>query len=61
MTGQQLIDLIKQHQLEEFRLIAKFSEETKSEWGITFRQFDIEELADIGHSDKIAVLQIKEQ
>ncbi len=62
MTGQELIDIIKTNNLESFQITVKFTEPTPtSEWGITYRSFDIGGLDDIGHSDKVAIIGIVER
>lgn len=62
MTGQQLIDLIKANELEDFEFIAKLSEIDSSGWGVNVRSFMFEDrLADIGHSDKMAILDLTER
>lgn len=62
MTGQQLIDLIQAHKLQDFEMTASFSEPTTSEWGVNYRTFTIDKIiADIGYSDKTAKLGLTEQ
>lgn len=62
MTGQELIDIIKTNNLEDHEVVIKFMEPAPaSAWGVTYRQFDVEGLGDIGHSDKVVIFGVSER
>ncbi len=64
MTGQQIIDLIRENGLEDFEINISFSEidpTPDAPWGgYNVRRFEITGLGDIGHSDKTFKMGIKE-
>ncbi len=64
MTGQEIIDLIRENGLEDFEMNISFSEidpTPDAPWGgYNVRCFEITGLGDIGHSDKIFRLEMEE-
>ena len=58
MKGKDIIKLIQDGNLEDFEV--EFAVESPGEIFPDVKSFSIEGLADIGHSDKILVLEAKE-
>lgn len=61
MTGQQLIDIIKNNQLEDFEIIIRRSEFKPGDNWMTIQSYELKGLTDIGYSDKVALFGIKER
>ena len=58
MRGIDIIKLIQDGSLEDFEI--QFAVETQGETFPDVKSFSLEGLADIGHSDKVLILEAKE-
>lgn len=65
MKGKDLIKIIQDNQLEEFEIKGNELKATEilnefGDWGVYLKHYIIDELVDIGHSDKTATFSIIE-
>jgi len=60
MTGRELIELIKDNDLEDFEINVSYSYPDGSEWGTTYVSGTIIGIVDIGYSDKSVILDWEE-
>lgn len=61
MKGKELIELIQSNKLEEWDIVFTQTVETNTGYGIEFNNFDVEQLNDLGHSDKVALFDLVER
>jgi len=62
MKGKDLIKIIQDNGLEEFEIKGSELKATGvlDSWGVYLKRYEIDELVDIGHSDKVAIFSIIE-
>ncbi len=58
MKVKELIKLLKDY--PDFDVETSIFEKDNSVWGATLRSFDINGIADVGHSEKVVILSIKQ-
>jgi len=61
MKGKELIELIQSNKLEEWDIVFTQTVEVHDAYGIQFNDFDVEQLDDLGHSDKVAIFSLTER
>ena len=61
MKGIELINLIKKHELEDWDIVLSDTAKADNGWGVDYKRYDIGEVEDFGHSDKIVIIELLER